>query len=110
MKPDESNAEELGDRHPRPTVIICVSDDKAGEPKEEVDCQVCVAHQAQRRVEAKCVVEEMEDDNQKCRASSQAIQYFKMLFSAACPVDADCGFGSSNSRSVHYSSISMIMR
>src|SRR5271155_4283934 len=107
MKPDESNAEELGDRHPRPTVIICVSDDKAGEPKEEIDCQVCVAHQAQRRVETKCVIEEMEDDNQKCRASSQPIQNFKMLFPTACQVGTHCGVGFSNSRSVHYSGISM---
>src|SRR5271156_3386085 len=51
----------------------------------------------------------MEDDNQKRRASSQAIQNFEMLFPAACPVGADCGVGFSNSRSVHYSGISMIM-
>jgi hypothetical protein len=51
----------------------------------------------------------MEDNNEKCRATSQAIQHFEVLLSAACPVGADCEVGFSNSRSVRHSGISMIM-
>src|ERR1700677_4017818 len=93
MEPDEPNAEKLGNRHPRPTVIVGISNHKARQTEEKIDCQVCVAHQAQSRVEAKCVIEEMENDNEKCCASSQPVQHFKMSLSTACSISSDCIIG-----------------
>src|ERR1700759_2346645 len=101
MEPDEADAKELGDGHLRPTVIVGISDDEAGKPKEEIDCQIGVAYQAQRSVPAKGIIEQVENDNQKCRAASQSIQNFKVFFSAACAIDSDSAICFFNNRSVH---------
>jgi hypothetical protein len=47
-------------------VIICISDDKAGKPKEELGCRVRVTYQTQEGVPAKRIIEEVENENQKC--------------------------------------------
>jgi hypothetical protein len=73
----------------RPTVIVGISDDEAGKSKEEIDCQIRVAYQTQGSVPTKRIIEEVKDDNQKCRATSQAIQDLKVFLAAACPVGVD---------------------
>jgi hypothetical protein len=105
MEPDEPNAEELGDGHLRPTVIVGISDDEAGKPKEEIDCQVRVTYKTKSSVPAKGIIEEVKDDDEKGRAASQAIQNFKVFLSTACPVGVDCGTGFCGNRRVHYSGI-----
>src|SRR5271170_4650880 len=110
MEPDKPNAKKLNERHTRPAVIIGIRDHKARQPKEEVDREVCVVHQVEGRSEVKWVIKYVKNDDQKCRAPSQAIQHFKMLFSATCPVGADCGFRLINSRGIHDFGVSIFGR
>jgi hypothetical protein len=79
----------LGDGHLRPTVIVGISDDEAGKSKEKIDCQIRMAYQTQGSVPTKRIIEEVKDHNQKCRATSQAIQDLKVFLAAACPVGVD---------------------
>src|SRR5277367_1782856 len=89
MKPNEPDPKELEGRHSRPSVIVGIGDNKTGEPEEEIDCQVGVVHQAQRSIPAKRVIEDVKDNNQDGRTPSQSIQYFKVLFTGACPVSSN---------------------
>jgi hypothetical protein len=109
MEPDEPDAKESGDGHLRPTVIVGISDDEAGKSKEEIDRQIRVAYQTQGSVPTKRIIEEVKDDNQKCRATSQAIQDLKVFIAAACPVGVDSTICFSNSHRVHRLVISIIM-
>ena len=89
MKADESNAEKLEDRHPRPSIVVCIRDDKPRKCEEEIDCEIRVFDECPGATEAKRVIEDVEDHDQKCSTASQPIQHFKMLFSAAGVVDND---------------------
>jgi hypothetical protein len=53
MEANEPNAEKLKDRHSRPAVIVCIRDDKARQPEEKVDRQICMVHQVEGWSEAK---------------------------------------------------------
>ena len=87
MKADETNAEKLEDRHPRPSVIVCIRDHKPRKCKEEIDCEIRVFDECPGAMEAKRVIEDVEDHDQKCSTASQPIQHFKMLFSATGAVE-----------------------
>jgi hypothetical protein len=89
MKADETNAEKLEDRHTRPSVIVCIRDDKPGQREKEVNCQISVMHQSEWSPEPKRVIEDVEDHDQKCSTASQPIQHFKMLFSGTGAVNKD---------------------
>jgi hypothetical protein len=64
-----------------------------------------VAYQTQGSVPTKRIIEEVKDDNQKCRATSPAIQDLKVFLAAARPVGVDSTICFSNSHRV----ISIIM-
>ena len=89
MKTDETNAEKLQDRHPHPSIIVCICNDKPRQREKEINCEVSVMYQSEWSPEPKRVIEDVEDHYQKCSTSSQPIQHFKMLFSATGVVDND---------------------
>src|SRR4051794_40003826 len=89
MQPNEADTEELPDRHARPAVIVCIGNHESRQCKKEIYGEIRVFDQGPRAAETKRIVEKMEDHNQKCCAPSQAIQHFKMLFSAARTVNSD---------------------
>ena len=70
VKADETNAEKLKDRHPRPAVIVCIRDHKPRKCEEEIDCEIRVFDECPRATEAKRVIEDVEDYDQKCSTAS----------------------------------------
>ena len=89
MKADETNAEELEDRHTRPSVIVCIRDHKPRKREKEINGEVSVMHQSEWAPEPKRVIKNVEDHDQKCSTASQPIQHFKVLLSATGVIDND---------------------